>query len=91
VAHSCNSSYCRDRDQEDHGSKPAWTNSLRDPILKKLITKIRLVDWPKVKALSSNPSTGKQKFSEKFLIHNYWQHIIIIIAINIIIEVFIVT
>jgi hypothetical protein len=39
VAHSCNPSYSRSRDQEDHGWKPAWANSSRDPILKKPFTK----------------------------------------------------
>jgi hypothetical protein len=29
VAHACNSSYSVGRDQEDHGSKPPWANSLR--------------------------------------------------------------
>jgi hypothetical protein len=28
VAHACNASYSRGRDQEDHGSKPAQANSL---------------------------------------------------------------
>jgi hypothetical protein len=32
VAHTCNPSYSGGRDQEDCGSKPAWANSLRDPI-----------------------------------------------------------
>jgi hypothetical protein len=35
VAHACNPSYSEGRDQEDCGSKPAWANSSRDPILKK--------------------------------------------------------
>jgi hypothetical protein len=35
VAHTYNPSYSGGRDQEDHGSKPAWGNNLRDPILKK--------------------------------------------------------
>jgi hypothetical protein len=35
VAHSCNPSYSGGRDQEDGSSKPAQTNSLQDPILKK--------------------------------------------------------
>jgi hypothetical protein len=39
VAHTCNPGYWRDRDHEDCGSKPAWTNSLQDPILKKPKTK----------------------------------------------------
>jgi hypothetical protein len=34
VAHTCNPCYSGGRDQEDHGSKPAWVNSLKDPILK---------------------------------------------------------
>jgi hypothetical protein len=34
VAHACNPSYTGGRDQEDLGSKPAWANSLRDPIWK---------------------------------------------------------
>jgi hypothetical protein len=34
VAHACNPSYSGGRDQEDHGLKPAWENSLRDPISK---------------------------------------------------------
>jgi hypothetical protein len=34
VAHICNPNYSGGRDQEDRGSKPAWTNSLQDPILK---------------------------------------------------------
>jgi hypothetical protein len=60
VAHTCNPSYSGGRDQEDHGSKSAWGNSLQDPISKKPFTKIWLVEWLKVKALSSNPSTAKQ-------------------------------
>jgi hypothetical protein len=39
VAHTCNPSYLGGRDQEDQGSKPAWANSLRDPISKILVTK----------------------------------------------------
>jgi hypothetical protein len=27
VAHTCNSSYLGGRDQEDHGTRPAWANS----------------------------------------------------------------
>jgi hypothetical protein len=34
VAHTCNPSYSGNRDQEDHGSKPAQANSSWDPILK---------------------------------------------------------
>jgi hypothetical protein len=35
VAHAYNPSYKGGRDQEDGSSKPAWANSLQDPILKK--------------------------------------------------------
>jgi hypothetical protein len=34
VAHTCNLSYLGGRDQEDQGSKAAWTNSSQDPISK---------------------------------------------------------
>jgi hypothetical protein len=34
VAHAYNPSYSGGRDHEDCGSKPAWANSLREPILK---------------------------------------------------------
>jgi hypothetical protein len=57
----CNPCYSGGRDQEDRSLKPAWANSSRDPILKKLFTKIGLVGWLKVKALSSSPSTAKKK------------------------------
>jgi hypothetical protein len=36
-------------------------NSLRDPVLKELITEKGLVEWFKAKALNSNPSTAKKK------------------------------
>jgi hypothetical protein len=39
VAHACNPSYSGGRDQADHDSKPAWANSLRDPISKIPFTK----------------------------------------------------
>jgi hypothetical protein len=39
VAHTCNPSYSRGRDQEDHGRKPARANSSQDPISKKPFTK----------------------------------------------------
>jgi hypothetical protein len=65
VAHACNPSYSGGRDQEDHGSKPARANSSRDPISKKTFTKIGLVEWLKVKALSSNTSTAKKKKKER--------------------------
>jgi hypothetical protein len=60
VAHTCNPSYSGGRDQEDHSSKPTQANSLQDPILKNPSQKIGLVEWLKVKALSSSPSTAKK-------------------------------
>jgi hypothetical protein len=57
VAHVCNPSYSKGRDQEDQGSKLAQANSLWDPISKKPITKKGLVESLRVWALSSNPST----------------------------------
>jgi hypothetical protein len=35
VAHTYNPNYSGSSDQEDGGLKPAWENSLSDPILKK--------------------------------------------------------
>jgi hypothetical protein len=39
VAHACNTSCSRGRDQEDHSSKPAQANGSQDPILKMPTTK----------------------------------------------------
>jgi hypothetical protein len=33
MAHACNPSYLGGRDQEDHGSRPAWAKSSQDPHL----------------------------------------------------------
>jgi hypothetical protein len=54
-------SYSGGKDQEDHSSKPAQANSYARPYVEKLFTKIGLVEWLKVKALSSIPSTAKKK------------------------------
>jgi hypothetical protein len=40
---------------------PAWAKSSQEPISKKPFTKIGLVEWLKVKAPSSSPSTSKKK------------------------------
>jgi hypothetical protein len=61
VAHACNASYSGGRDQEDRGSKPAQANSSRRSYLEKHHHKKGLVQWLKVKALSSNPNTIKKK------------------------------
>jgi hypothetical protein len=56
VTHTCNLSYSEGRDQEDCGSKPAPANSSVKPF-----AKTGLVEWLKVKALSSSPSIAKRK------------------------------
>jgi hypothetical protein len=62
VAHACNPSYSGGRDLEDHSLKAAQANSSGDPISKKKKNhKKGLVEWFKVKALSSSPSTTKQE------------------------------
>jgi hypothetical protein len=57
VAHAYNPGYSRGTDQEDQSSKPAQANSSGRPYLEKPFTKTGLVEWLKVKTLSSNPST----------------------------------
>jgi hypothetical protein len=62
VAHTCNPSDSGGRDPEDCSSKPTWANSWRGSISrKKKITEKGLVEWLKVKALSSNSRTTKKK------------------------------
>jgi hypothetical protein len=47
---------------QEHGSlKPAWANTSMRPYLEKIFTNRGLMEWLKVKALSSNPSTSKKK------------------------------
>jgi hypothetical protein len=67
VAHTCNSNYPGGKDQEDRDSKPTWANSSARTYLKKKKKNLykRLVEWLKVKALNSNPSTTKKKKKEK--------------------------
>jgi hypothetical protein len=36
VAHGCNPSYPGSRDQEDHGSKPAWASKFMRPYLENI-------------------------------------------------------
>jgi hypothetical protein len=61
VAHTCNPIYSGGRDEEDRGSKSTWVNSSQDPILKNPSQKEGLVEWLKVEALSSSPSTEKKE------------------------------
>jgi hypothetical protein len=48
VAHACNPSYSGGRDQEDHGSKPAWGNKFLRPYLKNTHHQKGLVEGLKV-------------------------------------------
>jgi hypothetical protein len=59
VAHTCHLSSSGGRSQEDQGSKPPQANSFLRPYLEKLFTKIGLVEWFKVKALSLSLNTTK--------------------------------
>jgi hypothetical protein len=59
VAYACNPSYSGGRDQEDPSLKPAQANSSGDPILKIPTTKIGLMEWLKVKTVSSSHSPTK--------------------------------
>jgi hypothetical protein len=61
VAHACSLSYSGGRDQENPGSKPALANILQDLISKNPITKKGVVEWLKLSALSSNPSSTHTK------------------------------
>jgi hypothetical protein len=48
VAHSCNPSYSRGRDQEDRGSQPALSKLFERPYLENAHHKKGLVEWLKV-------------------------------------------
>jgi hypothetical protein len=54
VAHICIAIYLGDRDQKDPSSRTAQTTKMG-----LYLHRNRLVEWLKVKALSSNPSTTK--------------------------------
>jgi hypothetical protein len=60
VAHACNPSHSGGREQEVR-LKTIHANSSTRPYLKTHFTKIGLVEWFKVKALSSSPSAAKEK------------------------------
>jgi hypothetical protein len=61
VAHTCNPSYSRGKDQEDRSLKPALANSSRPFPSQNNNNKTGLVEWLKLKVLSSSPSTTKKK------------------------------
>jgi hypothetical protein len=45
VAHACNPSYMEGRDQEDHNSRSAWANNLREPITKLILNTYTKKGW----------------------------------------------
>jgi hypothetical protein len=59
VAHAYNPGYSGGSDQEDHSSKPAQANNLKDPNSKNILHKKGMAEWLKVEALNSNHSTTK--------------------------------
>jgi hypothetical protein len=62
VAYACNPRYSRGRDQEDCDSKPSPAKIIHKTLSQKTLPqKIGLVEWLKVKVLSSSPSTTKKK------------------------------
>jgi hypothetical protein len=65
VTHACNPSYSRGRDQEDHGSKPAWANSFQDPILKKPITQKGWWSGSRCRPWVQAPVLQRQKIPDK--------------------------
>jgi hypothetical protein len=71
VVHACTPSYSGGRDQENQGWKPAQANSSQDLISKKK----RLMEWLKMKALSSNPSNAKKK-KERKKWYNYFSSVL---------------
>jgi hypothetical protein len=68
IAHTCNLSYSGGRDQEDHGLKPARTNSSQETISiipnpKRAGRVAQVIEHPprKPEALNSNASIAKKK------------------------------
>jgi hypothetical protein len=61
VAHTCNPSYSGGRDQDDCRFEASPGKQFMRPYLEKTFSKKELVEWLKVKFLSSSPSTQKKK------------------------------
>jgi hypothetical protein len=78
VADTCNPSYSGGRGQEDLISKSPWQMVRETPILKNPSQKIGLVEWLKMKALSSSPSTKKRNVSWRWA----WWHVPVISALG---------
>jgi hypothetical protein len=74
VAHACNPSYSGGRDQEDQALKPAWANSLQDPILKKNPSQkkgwwsgSRYRPWVQAPVLQTNKQNKQTKLFPKYI------------------------
>jgi hypothetical protein len=66
VGHACNPSYSGGRDQEDHSSKRAWSNSSGDPISKnKKPSQNRDVGVAQGVGLEFKPQNCKKKKKKK--------------------------
>jgi hypothetical protein len=68
LANACNLTYAGSRDQEDLSLKPAWANSLRDPISKKkkkIHCKKGLVEWLKVRPCTKPVPLKKRRRKKK--------------------------
>jgi hypothetical protein len=84
MSHTCKPSCSGGREQEDHDSNPAWTNTSQDPILKILSTKRagRVAQLVKClhcncEALNSNNSTTTRKRITKCKHTNiYWNSVL---------------
>jgi hypothetical protein len=73
VAYTCNPSYSGGKDQEDHDLKPAWANSLWNPVLK--IPNLKEGWWSGsggIEALSSSSNITKKKKSSSLLVQFSW-------------------
>jgi hypothetical protein len=70
VAHTCNPGYSGGRDQEDCGSKLA-RQIVPETLSQKSFTKIGLVKWLKVKALSSSTTTTKKKIQVELILFKF--------------------
>jgi hypothetical protein len=69
-AHTCNPSYSRGRDQEDHGSKLAGANSSQDPILQKPFTK-RAGGVVQGEGPEFKPQYHKKKKKDRMYFHHH--------------------
>jgi hypothetical protein len=91
ATHICNPRYLRGKNQKDHGSKPARTNSSQDPILKTPNTKkdggvVQVVEHlpSKCEALSSHQNSATKTEKKLLMIKNESNCLKIIFDFNII-------